>query len=73
MTIIEMAQATLSLDREFAAMAARVENLDIEVDPQKPETLLHARSELASIILDLQKLFEGKIEFTTKINQHENL
>lgn len=39
---------------DFAAMTSRVENLDLEIDPSNPQSLLRAKGDIDSIVRDLE-------------------
>ena len=45
-----------SLDTRFAAMAEKVENIDLVLDPKNPESLLVAENDLIRIIEEMEHL-----------------
>ena len=44
------------LDRNFAAMAKRVADLDLRIDPSSIDSLISAKNELAQIIGELERM-----------------
>jgi hypothetical protein len=44
------------LDRDFAAMAKRVADLDLNIDPSSIDSLVSAKNELAQIIGELDRM-----------------